>query len=544
MRATTAAIREPGLEADPFARLIAALREPARHADRPERVELLETHISCILLAGNYAYKIKKPVNLGFLDFTRLAARRFYCEEEVRLNRRTAPALYLNVIPITGSAADPVLGGEGPPIEYAIRMRRFPQDALLDSMARNRTLTADCMDSLGVHVAEFHRSLEPAGADRAYASSAQVLAAALQNFDQIQALGGADESDGTLDSLRSWTSRQHAALAGVFEARKRNGFVRECHGDLHLGNIVQLDGEPVPFDCIEFNAAFRWIDVMNDIAFLVMDLQEHGLAHLAFRFLNRYLETTGDYEGLRVMRFYIVYRALVRAKVARIRGTQPGTSRESRAQAARDYARYLAFARGAATGACGALIVMHGLSGSGKSTAARQLAESLHLVQLRSDVERKRLHGLAPRARTASGLSAGVYTTADTERTYVRLADLACHVIAAGYPAIVDAAFLAARHREQFRRLAREVNVPFSIVSCTAPAEVLRQRLALREAQGNDASEAGLAVLEQQRVTCEPLAENEAADVIEIHWRNPAASLPGVTATLARHLRVKRGIQP
>lgn len=520
-----------------FDHLIAALREPGRYppgASGPlGRVDLLETHISCVLLAGDYAYKIKKPVNLGFLDFTTLDARRFCCEEELRLNRRTAPSLYLDVVPITGSASDPVLGGDGPPIEYAVRMRRFSQDALLGRMARDGTLPDGCLDDLGLRVAQFHQGLEPAGADRMYASPAQVLAAAMQNFDQIQSLAGPGEDAAALATLRNWTAREHAALETEFEARKREGYVRECHGDLHLGNIVLLDGAPVPFDGIEFNPEFRWIDVMNEVAFLVMDLEEHRLPRLAFRFLNRYLETGGDYAGMAVLRFYIVYRAVVRAKVARIRGHQAGLDAKARELAAGEHAHYLGFAQGIAARGRGAVILMHGLSGSGKTTVARQLAESLQAVQLRSDVERKRLHGLEPGARTGSALAEGIYSPAGSERTYARLAVLARQVIAAGYPVIVDAAFLDARRRSAFRALAREAGVPFAIVSCEASDALLRERVARRGTQGADASEAGLAVLERQLAAREPFAPGESAEVVRVDAAAGAGAILAAAEMLA-----------
>lgn len=538
-----AAIASPGnrrADVIRFTRLIAALREPARYppgaSGPPERVDLLETHISCVLLAGDFAYKVKKPVNLGFLDFSTLAARRFFCEEELRLNRRTAPSLYLDVMAITGSAADPVLGGEGAPIEYAVRMRRFPQEALLDSMARNGTLPPGCMDTLGLALAQFHRSLAPAGADCPYASSAEVLAAAMQNFDQLRAIGGADEHGESLERLRDWAAAEHAKLADVFDARKRDGFVRECHGDLHLRNIVLLDGVPVPFDCIEFNAEFRWIDVMNEIAFLVMDLEEHRLPDFAFRFLNRYLEVCGDYAGLRVLRFYVVYRALVRAKVAWIRARQPGMEAAAVARAGAEYAHYLEFAQGVARPTRSGVIVMHGLSGSGKTTIARQLAESLQAVLLRSDVERKRLHGLAQQARTGSGFGQGIYSAVVTERTYARLADLARHAIAAGYPVILDAAFLTAGQRASFRALAHEAGVPFAIVSCEAPLQTLRERVARREAQGGDASEAGPAVLEQQILAREPLGQDEQAAVVAVDTCAGEAAVRASAGVLANRL--------
>lgn len=528
----------------PFERLAATLRDPARYpaSDFPQgtalplRVEMLETHISALFLAGTHTYKIKKPVDLGFLDFTSLAARRFYCEEEVRLNRRTAPSLYLGVVPITRDGRHLTVDGQGMPVEYAVKMRRFPQAALLDRMAKAGTLDGGILDRLATRIAEFHRGLVPAGPERAYASPGQILAAAIQNFDQIDALAPNAGASGALAAMRAWTSREHASLEDVFAARKRDGFVRECHGDLHLGNIVMLEGEPAPFDCIEFNTAFRWIDVMNEVSFLLMDLQAHGLPHLANRFLNRYLAATGDYAGVRLLPFYTVYRAVVRAKVACLRARQPGAGVGSE----RDFERYLGVAGDLASEARGAVVLMHGLSGSGKTTVAAGLAESMRAIHVRSDVERKRMHSLAPDARTASRIGVGIYAPADTERTYGRLAELACSALAGGYTVVVDATFIEARHRELFRRLARRQGVRFAIVSCSAPDDVLRRRVELRAARGTDASEAGPGVLERQLALRRTFSGHEWTDVIEVDSRD-AAALAGLPATLARRLGARAG---
>ncbi len=501
----------PGLD-----RLIAALREPARYRHAVERVELLQTHISCVLLAGDYAYKIKKPVNLGFLDFSTLAARRFYCEEELRLNRRTAPALYLDVIPITGSESAPVLGGDGPAIEYALRMRRFAQEALLDRMARRGALAPQHVDALARSLAGFHAGIERAGAERAFGTAPRILAPALQNFEQMLGLVQARSDLALLARLRDWSVREHVSLAGVFDARKRDGWVRECHGDLHLGNIALLDGVPTPFDCIEFSEDLRWTDVMNEVAFLMMDLLDHRLPRLAFRFLNAYLEATGDYAGVRVLRFYLVYRALVRAKVSCMRAHQPGIDAREQSGVEHEYRRYLLLAGRLAVAAHPALLIMHGLSGSGKTTIAQGLAEALGAVRLRSDVERKRLCGLAADARSGSGLDAGLYALRTSERTYERLAEHARAVIEARYPVIVDAAFLKRSQRDLFAELARDSGAAFVIAACTASAATLRSRVAQREREARDASEAGRAVLERQLATADPLAEDEAAHTLAI----------------------------
>ncbi len=515
-------------------RLIAALREPARYAHAVGRVELLQTHISCILLAGDYAYKIKKPVNLGFLDFSTLAARRHYCEEELRLNRRTAPALYLDVLAIGGSESAPVIGGGGAAIEYALRMRRFDQDDLLDRMARRGALTPQHIDALARGLAAFHAEIERAGAGAAFGSPERILAPALQNFEQMLALVSAKADIALLARLRDWSAREHAALAAVFAARKRDGWVRECHGDLHLGNIALLAGVPTPFDGIEFNPDFRWTDVMNEIAFLVMDLLDHGLPRLAFRFLNAYLEFTGDYAGLRVLRFYLVYRALVRAKVSCLRAHQAGVAAREKGDVEREYRRHLHLAERLAAPAHAAMLIMHGLSGSGKTTIAQNLLEALGAVRLRSDVERKRLFGIAAGARSGSGLDQGLYAPEASVRTYARLAELAREVLAARFPVIVDAAFLQRDERERFARLARDAGARFLIAACTAAPAVLRARVAAREREARDASEAGLAVLERQCASAEPLARDEAAHAMTLAAEHSA----GAPETAALALRL------
>ena len=530
-------------------RLIAALRSPEHYRHAVQQVEVLQTHISCVLLAGDYAYKIKKPVNLGFLDFSSLEKRRHYCEEELRLNRRTAPALYLDVVPIGGSLDAPILGGGEPVIEYALRMQRFAQDALLDRMAREGALRPQHVEALAHNLAAFHAHIaraDPRGAGAgqrsasagqqcAFGSPERILAQAMQNFEQMQALVERKAERALLARLREWTADAHASLAPVFEARRQALCVRECHGDLHLGNIALLAGVPAPFDCIEFSEDLRWIDVMSEAAFLMMDLIDHRLPQLAFAFLNAYLELSGDYAGVRVLRFYLVYRALVRAKVSCMRAHQPGNT----AGVKHDYRSHLHLAERLAAPGHAALLIMHGLSGSGKTTAARSLQDRLGAVRLRSDVERKRLHGLAKLARSASGLNQGLYERGASERTYEHLAGLARELLAARYPVIVDAAFLQRSQRDRFAELARSSDASFAIASCTASPATLRARVALRERAGSDASEAGAQVLAQQLASQEAIAADEAGYVLALS-AEPGAGLDAANvAAVARRLGLK-----
>jgi len=518
-------------------RMLEALRDPQCYPHPVARVTLLETHISWVILTGGYAYKIKKPVNPGFLDFTTLAARRYYCDEELRLNRRLAPGLYLETVAITGSPQQPVIGGSGPGIEYAVKMREFPQSALLDSALARGDVGVEAIQALAHRIAAFHAALTPA-AMTADAAAAAALAPALDNFRKMLPLLDAPADIATLDALRDWTQLEHRARSGQFAQRGPAGRVRECHGDLHLGNIALLDGAATPFDCIEFNPALRWMDVISEVAFLVMDLEAHGRRDLAYVFLNSYLEASGDYAGVAVLPFYLVYRAVVRSKTGLIRAAQQATAGQQGPRVRHAWPHYLALAASYTRSRRGAVVITHGLSGSGKTTLTQALLAALGTVRIRSDIERKRLHGLDAAARTESQPGAGIYSPDATARTYGQLAQHARSIAGAGYPVIVDAAFLRRAQRAAFRALAQELGVPFVIASLPAPHDELRARVAARGAQGGDASEADLAVLETQIATHETLTADELSLALTADVRgDPAMSARALGDALAQRLK-------
>ena len=491
--------------------LFAALLDPACYPHPVARVRVLETHISWVLLTGEYAYKIKKPVYLGFLDFSTLGLRRHFCEEELRLNRRLAPELYLDLVEFRATPEGPRIGGEGPVLEYAIRMREFPQEALASRALARGAFGAAEVDALAALIAQFHGAAPLARASERYGTPEAVLSAALQNFEQMLPRVKAAPVDRTLRALRRWTEREFAARSDAFKARKDRGFVRECHGDLHLGNIVVLEGRPVPFDCIEFSDELRWIDAMNEAAFLAMDLEDRGRADLGWRFLNRYLESTGDYAGLAVLRFYLVYRALVRAKVHLLRSLQPGLLRAEKSRLARASHGYVELAGQLSAPRRPALILAHGLSGCGKTTLSQPLIEALGAVRVSSDLERKRAYGLAPLASSRSAVGSGLYSAVVNAATYRRLGALAQEALRAGFSVVVDAACLKRAEREAFRAIAERNEAPFVILDFHAPLEVLRARVTQRLARADDASEADLAVLEHQLAAREPLTPAEMA---------------------------------
>ena len=467
--------------------------------------ERIETHISTLLLSGEHAYKLRKPLVLPFLDFSTRAARRRDCEEELRLNRRTAPQLYLDVRPVLGTPQAPRVGEPGEAagaIDWLLRMRRFDNTQLLDRLAREGRLTGADADALAERVADFHAALPASPA--AWGDPALVLAWARANFAAPGVCAGAD--------LHDWAEREFERIAPRLARRRAQGLVREGHGDLHLGNLVKVDGVPLPFDAIEFNPALRHGDTMADAAFVFMDLWRHGLPRLAWRFASGYAERGGDFDGLALLPFFAVYRALVRAQVAALRAQQAlDEAQRARAEAARQRDLRVAGELAQLRRPRPLLLLTVGLSGSGKSTVALELLQALGAVRVRSDVERKRLAGLAATARPTPEQTARLYGAAMTRRTYARLGTLAGTLLAAGLNVIVDAAALRRHERDALRALAAAQGADFRLVECVAPEAVLRERLARRAAEDRDASDAGQEVLSLQLRICEIPASEEAA---------------------------------
>ena len=463
---------------------------------RTLHAQVIETHISWVLLTRDLAYKIKKPVHLPFVDYGTLEARRGFCEEEVRLNRRLAASLYLGVSRITGTHRIPEIDGAGPVLEYAVRMLRFAPGALFGEQLAAGALTPDAVDGLALLLGDFHESA-PATADgNGFGSAERRRAVALAALD-----GAAPVLDSAeRDHLRDWLATQAAALGPLWSERLASERVRECHGDLHLDNVVSLDGGVAAFDCIEFDPALRWIDVVDDIAFPVMDFGARGRSDFAFRLLNGWLDRTGDHGGMPALRFSAVYRALVRAQVEHLRGA------DRAAAAAR---RFVEAALHWTQPPSPRLVITHGLPGSGKTFQSQRLLESEGAIRLRSDVERKRLFGLGMLEDSRSH-GVDLYNAQATARTYQHLFSAARSLLQAGYPVVIDAAFLLRAERAQALALARELQVPCAILDCQAPPEVLRQRLLARRA---DASEADVAVLEKLSSLAQPLEQGELARV-------------------------------
>ncbi len=501
------------------AAVLERLHDAAAYPHPVRSIRHFETHISHVFLTGKFAYKIKKPVNFGFLDFSTLELRHFFCNEELRLNRRLAPDLYREVVALGEGGVDLCAESGSKPLEYAVKMREFPQAARFAQLLADGNLGDWQIDALAARVASFHLYLEPARVSDDYGSSATVWASFSQVLGQLRfslsQTGTHRQELDSLNAIETWLGQEYARLRNVIDGRKQAGFIRECHGDLHLENIAWWHDAPQVFDGIEFNPRLRWVDVMSDIAFTTMDLTVRGHPDYACRFLNRYLETTGDYLGIQVLQIYEVYRALVRAMVdCLVVQTCGKTLPNGRRPQYRDY---LAFAERALTPRKLALILMHGYSGSGKSTVAQRVLETTGAIRIRSDVERKRLHGMAATDhRNQGGDCRGIYDAQSTDITYLKIAWLARHVLDAGLTVVVDAASLKAWQRELFRSLAQRQGIPFWLLSCRADQSTLRERLDIRARAGTDVSDADRGVLRWQEESGDPLSPEELAHCLII----------------------------
>ncbi|HVY79573.1 MAG TPA: AAA family ATPase [Steroidobacteraceae bacterium] len=489
-------------------RQLVGLMSPGAYPHPVREVQLVETHISWVLLTGEFAYKIKRPVAHPFLDLRAPERRAFYCAEELRLNRRFAPELYLDVCEVREEGGAVRIGGGGRIVEHCVKMRQFDRREELDRLLAAGQIQPDALDAFGRDLAQIHATLPVASAAEPWGSVEQVRRVVLDNIQQYEQ-AAARAGFAAERNLRAELTVCLGALADEIETRRAHDRVRECHGDLHARNIVRRGGKLVAFDCIEFEPAFRWIDIAEEVALLVADLRARGHPRHAHAFLSGYLSQSGDFALCRVLDLYRAHRALTRAKVAALEGAQA------------DHDALLREARRALTHKSPLLVLTTGLSGSGKTWLAQRLAPDLGAIHLRSDVERKRLAGLAEHADSRSPTGGGLYTADNSAQVYAHLERCAEDVLTGGYSVIVDATFLLRAQRAQFAELARRASARLQVILCDAPLEVLRQRITDRHAARSDASEADLAVLDWQLRHREPIDPAEGLDVVKVSASAP-----------------------
>ncbi|HWJ07066.1 MAG TPA: AAA family ATPase [Steroidobacteraceae bacterium] len=515
-------------------------------------IRLIETHVSWVFLTGRYAYKIKKPVRLSFLDYSTIARRAALCHEELRLNRRYAPELYVDVVPIGGTPSAPRVGAHEDVFEHALRMLQFDPSLELGELLQHGVVDTGEFVKFGAELATMHASAEraPPGAEHGHPERTHRVT--LANFDELgRVFADGARRDGTpssgerahaqllarLDATHSHVEAMFRDVRPLMERRWRAGNVRECHGDLHCGNVVRWQGRLVAFDGLEFDPALRFIDVASDLAFLTMDLSVHGRTDLRTALLDAWTTTGGDYEAVELLPYYEPYRALVRAKVAALRGEHAASAADA---ARHDAQRYLDQATTASTRATPALVVMIGLSGSGKTWLARRLAVAGDALHLRSDVERKRLAGLGPLDDSRSPADGGLYTSEFGERTYARLRECVRSCLRGRQNVIVDAANLRRHERAAFAALAREQQARVRFVHCVAPLTTLKERIATRRAGANDASEATVELLDRQPGYWEPLTPEETAHTFVVDTTD-TQGIERAIADIVQHCRATRG---
>ncbi|MCC0178126.1 AAA family ATPase [Waterburya agarophytonicola K14] len=482
-----------------------------------ENIELIQTHASYIFLTGDYAYKIKKNINYGFLDYSTLAKRKHFIKIELQLNSKVAPELYLEVIPISDRDKKFILGGSDNIVEYTLKMRQFPQENLFSNLLKESKLSNNDLIKLGKIVAQFHLSAETNSYINSFGTINKISAAFTENYQQSEKYIGIVQTQEQFEATKLYTDSFFIEQQDLFKTRVKQNKIKECHGDLHLKNICLWHHKIQLFDRIEFNESFRFVDTMYDVAFTVMDLEARGEIEFTNAFLNSYLEYSGDWEGLLILPLYLSRQAYVRAKVNSFLLDDPQiveTDRQEASKAANDYYRQ---AYRYTQSKSGSLILMSGLSGSGKSTVAREIAKNKGAIQIRSDALRKHLAGTS---LDESGTDS-IYTPEMTQKTYDRLLELGIKLAKAGSTIILDAKYDRFALRQAVIAQAQPANIPLKIIHCIAPINILRDRLNQRQGDISDAT-ADLIVSQQAKEEALTTAEKAyvtTVDTSRSNWR-------------------------
>ena len=483
---------------------IAEMMEPNLYGKGVKRVRLIQTHTSWVFLTGTHAYKVKKPVNFGFLDYTALSARRFFCAEEFRLNQSLSPDIYIEVMPITEARGRLKLGGRGRVIDYCLAMKELPQDWIMTEQLKHDRVTFEHIDQIARSIAEFHARAERGREVAQYGSSEIIRLNWDENFAQTMEFRGRTITYRAFDETKSAVERFIAGHRGLFRRRRAGGFVRRCHGDLHSKNVFVDTGIHI-FDCIEFNPRFSCSDVASEIAFMAMDLDYSGRKDLANFFVERYLVHTKDTGLLRLLNFYKCYRAYVRGKVTSFSLNDTGISAADKAKARQTARRYFELSHRYAMGlsARPKLVVMMGLPGVGKTYVARRLAERIDAFHLSSDSIRKQLLGIPVSQRRFDGYGKGIYKGNIGKKTYDELMRRAQVFLSGGYSVIMDATFLREDSRNRARDAAARVRVPALFVFADCPERIVKSRLR-RRAIENSFSDANLDVYRAMKSRFKP----------------------------------------
>jgi uncharacterized protein len=516
--------------------LLKSLAKPEAYPETVTSVELVQTHVSWIFLTDNHAYKIKKPVDFGFLNFSTIDRRRFYCNEEVRLNSRLCRDIYEGVVEVRESPGGAAFHGNGPVIDYAVKMKRLPADRMLEQLVERGEVSSADMRAVARVIADFHRTAASSPSIAEYGRLDRIVFNWQENLTQSVPFAETTLSAQERELIQEWVNSFAENHADLFEKRVSQGFIRECDGDIHLENICMTNGNICIFDCIEFNERFRCCDTAADVAFLLMDLDYHRRHDLAEAVLDEYLSASNDTDLPELTDFYKIYRAFVRGKVESLISSDGGITPENRERAGTRAVSYFRLARGyiERLRLKTTLFVTCGLIGSGKSTLAAQLAFELGIASFSSDIVRKQLAGLPPETKVRVPHGSGIYSPSASEATYAELLQLAERELEAGRSVVIDACCIRREQRRPFALLAERASVQCVILYITCPETEQRGRLAKRESAGHSISDGRPELLELQAAEFEPPDETEGVLINITTTAAPATLIDAIYARLSQ----------
>ena len=501
-----------------LSKLVEELQKPEAYAEKPAEVDVLQTQISYVLRMDKYVYKIKKPLNLGYLDYSTLSRRLFFCKREVELNQRLAPEIYLSVVPITIDAGKIAVAGSGNTIEYAVKMRRMPEEAMMNVLVRNNRVSKDMVCRLVKKLVEFHKNANTDETIGAYGRTETIRRDTEENFEQTARYVGNTISREAFNHIRNYNNNFIKASQDLFNRRIAGRKIRDCHGDLRAEHICFMDEIQI-YDCIEFNKRFRYCDIAAEIAFLAMDLDHYGRADISRYFVSNYIEQSGDRELPKLLNFYKCYRAYVRGKIESFKLDEP-SFRKARKQELATEARSYFDLSSTYTRPGRFLLVTTGLSGTGKSCLAGELARRTASVVISSDIVRKEMASMKPTEHRFEEFEKGIYSQEYTERTYQELLDRARGLLEEGVSVIIDASFSKNKYRLNALKLARDRGIDFFLLDCFADEKLLEQRLKQRGKE-QSVSDARLDILRKQREAYEPVEEIPKSQHIRIDTEGP-----------------------
>ena len=458
--------------------IVKALLNTEAYPEKPTQISLVQTQMSFVFIAGDFVYKIKKPVDLGFLDYTTLEKRHYLCQKEVELNRRLCPETYLGVVPITSINNTITVDGEGEIIEYAVKMKRLPQDLMMNILLEKNLINPKMISRLATKLSEFHARAGTSHEIRHFGTPEAIKFNTDENFSQTEKYISLTLSPRQFEAIKNYTDRFFTENRNIFEKRIFDDKIRDCHGDLHAAHVCFTNGICI-YDCIEFNDRFRYCDVTSEIAFLAMDLDHYGRADLSRLFVEQYIQQSKDLELINLLNFYKCYRAYVRGKVESFKLDDPFIPEEDKVRIKSVASGYFDLAE-SYTWMKPLLLITTGLVGSGKSTISGELARRIGLVILSSDIIRKQIAGITPTERRFENFNDGIYSAEFTRLTYDTLFREAGKFLSRGISVILDASFISKQERLKAENLARECGANYFIVECRLREEIIKERLASR----------------------------------------------------------------